>query len=387
MDLNWGGVQVSENAVRSGKYGQIDALLLEEFDFRYNVISARIEYKKKDEKSFIQVSENDFNDLRRYLDANGCKTSQDELKSTLKSSFSKNYNPFIEYLYSLETWDGYDHIGDLAFTVEVTNQDYFEICLTKWLVAVIASMMEDDVVNQHVLVLIGDQGVGKTTWLKKLCPKELEDYVYNGYVNTMDKDSLIMLSESLIINVDEMDALTKKQMEQFKELITKPSVRIRRPYGLTSENLPRRASFCASLNNKEFLNDPTGSRRFLVHDVLTINNKHGLDINQVFAHAFSLYLSGERYWFDENETNLINTVNKNYQVEYSEEELLLNNFEPADENSLYLSSTEIVQLIQQDNIGITLNINTMGKMLTKNGFSQVNHKSRKKWKVKRVSSK
>jgi predicted P-loop ATPase len=198
-----------------------------------------------------------------------------------------------------------------------------------------------------------------------------------------DKDSLTMLSESIIINVDELEALNRKQIEEFKESVTKVSVRIRRPYARYPENMPRRASFCASLNSSEFLNDPTGSRRFLVHEVRSINNNHNLDIGQLYAHALHLYLNNEKYWFDRDEIIQINSMNKQFQLESLEEELLLNHFEPTIEDDDCMSASEILLYIQSREEGVKLQVIILGKMLAKNGFEKVSRKGRKKWLVKK----
>ncbi len=366
-----------------GKYVSLGQVLKETYDFRFNEVTKYVEYRKKKERGFKRMYDLDFNNLVIFIDSCGHKTSQIDLRTLLESNFSAAYNPFFEYLSALPEWDGFDHIGDRASTVEVENPEYFEKCLRRWLVAMIASVLNYDTVNQHVFTLVGEQGVGKTTWLNNLCPKELKNYVYHGSMKSNDKDSLTMLAESIIINVDELEALSRKQIEEFKELVTKVSVRIRRPYARYTENMPRRASFCASLNSGEFLNDPTGSRRFLVHWVRSINNNHNLDVDQLYAHAIHLYLNNEKYWFDRDEIVKINNMNKQFQVESLEEELLLNHFEPAIEECGCMSASEILLYIQSREEGVKLQVNIMGKMLAKNGFEKVSRGGRKKWRVKK----
>lgn len=366
-----------------GKYVSLGQVLKETYDFRFNEVTKYVEYRKKKERGFKRMYDLDFNNLVIFIDSCGHKTSQIDLRTLLESNFSEAYNPFFEYLSALPEWDGFDHIGDMTRTVEVDNPEYFEKCLKRWLIAMIASVLNDEIVNQHVFTLVGEQGVGKTTWLNNLCPKELRNYVYHGSMKSNDKDSLTMLSESIIINVDELEALSRKQIEEFKELVTKVSVRVRRPYARYTENMPRRASFCASLNSSEFLNDPTGSRRFLVHEVRSINNNHNLDIGQLYTHALHLYLNNEKYWFDRDEIIQINSVNKQFQLESLEEELLLNHFEPTIDDDDCMSASEILLYIQSREEGIKLQVNIIGKMLAKNGFEKVSRKSRKKWLVKK----
>jgi len=191
-----------ERISRLGKYAPLGNVLKEEYDFRLNVVTKYVEFKKKGNRDFIRINEVDFNNLMIFIDTSGHKTSQIDLRTILESDFSEAHNPFFEYLYALPVWDGFDHIGDMASTVEVDNPEYFEKCLKRWLIAMIASVLKDEIVNQHVLTLVGEQGVGKTTWLNNLCPNELKNYVYHGSMKSNDKDSLTMLSESIIINVD-----------------------------------------------------------------------------------------------------------------------------------------------------------------------------------------
>lgn len=88
--------------------------------------------------------------------------------------------------------------------------------------ALVASIKEKDVVNQTVLILQGGQGVGKSTFLLGLAPKELSDYVFSGNLNPNNKDSIIQLSETIICQLDELETLTKYKEGALKELITPP---------------------------------------------------------------------------------------------------------------------------------------------------------------------
>ena len=161
--------------------------------------------------------------------------------------------------------------------------------------ALVASGLEESVVNHCVLILQGGQGIGKTTFLLGLIPPALGEYVYSGTLNPADKDTMIHLSETLLINLDELETLTKYKEGALKEIITKSEIRIRRPYGRFSEKLIRRASLCGSVNDGAVLQDPTGSRRFLIHSVKSIQYNHRVDMDQVFSQALHLYTSGFQY--------------------------------------------------------------------------------------------
>ena len=149
------------------------------------------------------------------------------------------------------------------------------------MVAVVAGALEDEKVNHTTLILMGDQGLGKTTWFMRMLPKELQKYSYSGPIDPRDKDTTVNISECLIINLDELESLSRASASAIKEIITKSDIRIRRPYGRFAEKLIRRASFVGSINEDQILNDTTGSRRFLIHEVIDLDYQHDVDIDAV----------------------------------------------------------------------------------------------------------
>ena len=112
-------------------------------------------------------------------------------------------------------------------------------------------------------------------------------------------------------------------------------------------------------------------------------HNHNLDIDQLYAHALHLHLNNEKYWFDQDEIIQINSMNKQFQLESLEEELLLNHFEPTIEDDDCMSASEILLYIQSREEGVKLQVIILGKMLAKNGFEKVSRKGRKKWLVKK----
>ncbi|WPQ66598.1 VapE family protein [Chitinophaga sancti] len=151
----------------------------------------------------------------------------------------------------------------LVYTVNTENDELWSLCFKKWIVATVGCATVDSITNQTAIIFVGNQGVGKTRWMKRLVPLRLENYFYSGIPNLKDKDSKIRLSECFLINMDEMDNLAKHHSERLKEMISKASIRERRPYGRNDELMPRRASFMGSVNSRQFLNDSTGTRRYL----------------------------------------------------------------------------------------------------------------------------
>jgi predicted P-loop ATPase len=359
----------------------IENFLNKNYCFRKNVVTSRIEFKAIKATEFSLLADFQLNSIYRKMKLNRINTNIGELRSIINSDFIKEYDPFVSYFESLPIWDGStDHISQLAALVDTTNNDLFQKTFKKWLVALVAGAVCPEIVNHTVLVFSGKQGVGKTTFMMNLIPIELKRYVFSGSINPTSKDSLVQLSECLLINMDELETMTKSQIGDLKELITKGSIRIRRAYGFHVENLTRRASFSGSVNDKEFLNDSTGNRRFLCHDIKSIDYKTSVPLNLVYAQAYSLFNSGFKYWFDGAEIDEITKHNEEFQSLTFEEELLLKFYEPIPENEskLFLSTTDIASnLAEHQKFFITNKFkNNLGKALNKHKFVRVKKNGR-----------
>ena len=241
----------------------------------------------------------------------------------------------------------------------------------------VASAIVDQVVNHTVLIFVGIQGIGKSTFFLNLIPKQLKEYIYSGALNPTDKDSLIHLSECILINLDELETLTKYKESALKEIITKSEIRIRRPYGRFSEKMPRHASLCGSVNEQSVLNDPSGSRRFLVHKVNSIHYQHQVNMEQVFAQAMHLFKTGFTYWFTPLEIQQVHAHNREFEMQSVEEELLLRHYVPVRSNDSAgkrYTATELMEQVHQESSGQAINHSSkirMGQALAKHGFEHV----------------
>ncbi|MFD3003091.1 VapE domain-containing protein [Pontibacter toksunensis] len=367
---------------------KVEEFLSTHYDFRYNTVLGRVEFRLKGGTSYQLMVDYDENSICRRLERNRLKINPTTLKGKLLSDFTTTFDPFIEYFNSLSTWDGStDYIQQLATTVKTTNESLWNKFFKKWIVAMVTSLMVPDKVNHTVLVFYGAQGKGKTTWIEKLVPKELKSYLYTGTINPNDKDAMIHLAERMLINLDELENLNRSEIGSLKSLITQSNINIRRPYGRNSENLTRRASFAGSINNNQFLNDSTGSRRFLVAEVSYIDYQHEVNINMVLSQALTLFKEGFQYWFDEAEQEQINDNNSQYQRTSLEEESLLDKFMPAEENdqeAVYLTTTDIANELK-DSYGVRTDasaVNLLGRALAKNGFKRLKKGSNYKYCIK-----
>ena len=382
----------------SSKNAEIETYLSSCYEFRYNTVLGRTEYRGKNDAHFSKVGRYEINTLRRELDNDvGIVTSSDNLYSIIESSFSPRINPIQEYFKGLPLIDIGDDsscggsysssvvpssfslkaIPDLASCVVVRNSQKWLPYLTKWLVAVVANAMDDRECRNHTcLVLTGEQGKFKTTFLDLLCPPALHGYSYTGKIYPQEKDTLTYSGQNLIVNIDDqLKALNKRDENELKNLITCPMVKYRMPYDKYVEEHPHLASFVASVNGNDFLTDPTGSRRFLPFEVLSIDIERAkaISMDKVYTEAKALLRSGFRYWFDDDEIAELYRESEDFQVQTAEMELLLRCFEKPTEdnpNCTYMTTTEIITYLGYYTHH-PLSLKHMGEALKRAGFEKV----------------
>ena len=387
-----GGNNMPKQRKTSSKNGEIEIYLSSRYEFRYNTVLGRTEYRGKNDAMFSKVGRYEINTLRREIDNDiGIVTSSDNLYSIIESSFSPRINPIQEYFKRLSATDignsnrdsGNDvslslkAIHDLASCVVVRNSDKWLPYLTKWLVAVVANAMDDRECRNHTcFVLTGEQGKFKTTFLDLLCPPALHGYSYTGKIYPQEKDTLTYIGQNFIVNIDDqLKALNKRDENELKNLITCPMVKYRMPYDKYVEEHPHLASFVASVNGNDFLTDPTGSRRFLPFEVLSIdiNRAKAISMDTVYTEAKALLKSGFRYWFDDDEIAELYKASEDFQVQTAEMELLLRCFEKPTEdnpNCTYMTTTEIITYLGYYTHH-SLSLKHMGEALKRSGFEKV----------------
>ena len=227
---------------------------------------------------------------------------------------------------------------------------YWRQCFKKWFVAMVASWMIDEVVNHTVLVLVGRQGIFKTTWLDHLIPPALREYSSKLPLSgQISKDDRLRLCENAMLNIDELDAICGGEMNIVKSLLTSTDVNERAAYGRLKERRVRLASFCASTNNREFLTDITGNRRWLPFEVESIQNPfHSIiPYEQIYAQAKAMVERGiYAYWFDLEEIEELEKHNEEFRAMENEEQLLPILFDvPAEGKGEFMTTAEISDLL------------------------------------------
>lgn len=239
----------------------------------------------------------------------------------------------------------------------------------------VASWMLDEVVNHTVLVFIGRQGIYKTTWLDRLIPPELRDYSSKLPLSgQISKDDRLRLCENVMLNIDELDAICGREMNIVKSLITSTDVNERAAYGRLKERRVRLASFCASTNNREFLTDVTGNRRWLPFEVESIQNPFNtlIPYSMLYAQAKAMVESGYfSYWFEPEEIEVLEKHNEEYRVQEGEEQLLMLLFDvPAEGRGKFMTTAEISErLVSYGNIKRPIGLRQLGNILSNKGYT------------------
>ena len=257
----------------------------------------------------------------------------------------------------------------------------WRLCFKKWFVAMVASWLKDDIVNHQVLVLIGRQGIYKTTWLERLIPPHLRDYCCKlANATQLSKDDRLRIAEFGLINMDELDAMTPRELSAMKSVITSTDVNERAAYGYTKERRVRLASFCASSNKREFLTDMTGNRRWLPFEVESIQNPFYTTQPYDLMYAEALYLieNDFNYWFDMEEIDTLEEHNEAFRAQDSEEQLLPILFDiPAEGKGEFMTTAQISErLVSYGNIKKPMSVSQLGMLLGKAGYRAVTRGNR-----------
>ena len=381
---------------------EIKQFLSDHIYLRYNTVKHRVEARLPAEDAFCSNSElaqfasddwQPMNDrLKNTLQTalQGIKdTRKSDLETVLDSGYVPAFQPFLHYLNRLPPWDGQDHILGLSVSVMVKGgtekQMLFYEYLKKWLVAMVASWIDEDEVNQAVLVLIGKQGIYKTTWFSHLLPPELRDY-FRIKVNSsrVSKDDLITMSQYGLVCYEELDAMKSSDVNTMKSVVTMPAIDERRPYGHYTEHMQHVASFCGTGNNEQFLTDQTGNRRWLpfLVESITSPREQPFDYGGIYAQAYALYRQGFRHYFSKAEEEVLREHNRAFETPQPEQEAIRTHFHPPKEGERgeFYTATEILGKIGY-NPALRLNIGKIGSAMEALGFVRLTSHGRRGYRV------
>lgn len=354
---------------------KIERFILEKWDLRKNEITGRIEGKRRNSRENFGIV--NVHEIQRDLMYSNFKFTLEKLKSLLRSEFVPIFHPFQGYFDSLPEWDGVDYIDELAGFVETDDQEFWKIQFKKALVRSIACSLKN-IENRIIMTLVGKaQETGKSSYIRFLCPSELNDY-YTETAMDGSKDSDIQMSENFIWNLDELAGLHKNEINKLKFIISKSKIKQRRAYGEFYDSTPRRVNFWASTNTNDFLIDIQNTR-WLCFNVKNINHDYNnfktgvkkIDIDNVWAQAYELYQSGFNYHLTLAEASHRDKENEKFEQSSFEKELVLKYFEPCEigQGEFFTNSDILMRLCQITDNKHRFNSIAIGRALNQLGFS------------------
>ena len=266
------------------------------------VVLADLPWQNYKARTNVIWQDSDDAGLRGYIEKNYKISNAVKIKDALDIVLlSARFHPVQEYLDGLE-WDGIKRVETLLiryFSAE--DCDYVRTVTKKALIGAVARIRRPGCKHDHMLVLIGPQGCGKSTFIAKLGGDWFSDSLYtlNG------KDAYEQLQGHWIIEMGEMAATRKAELEQIKQFISKQTDSYRAAYARRTAEHPRQCAFFGTTNDNEFLHDATGGRRFWPvvvksTDIDLIKELMPETVAQIWAEALELFNAGETWHLDKD---------------------------------------------------------------------------------------
>ena len=339
----------------------VEQFLQDNYLFRRNVLNGKIEYvtlPAKDEPDYRELTPEAQMSIiiraRKELADEKCNPKTD-IQDLLRSEEICTHDPIREFLDHLPRWDGQNHVARLFSRLPglSTEQHHF---LAIWLRSAVAHWLQMDMLhgNECVPTLIGAQGCGKTTFVRRLLPVQLRGY-YLDHLNLSNKfDKEMALTNNLLVNLDELDAIRPSQHAALKQTLSKSKVNGRPIFGRAQADRPRYASFVATTNNPHPLTDATGSRRYIcltIPEGQLIDNTGEIDYEQLYAQVLhELRELKTPYWFNNDEVARIQELNLDYMAQKDMTEMIEACFARPEESEqgLMMSNSELLGILTRE---------------------------------------
>ena len=368
----------------------VEQFLQDRYLFRRNVLNGKVEFSTKpadgQEPPFRPLTQQALNSIileaMREDICEGANPKSD-IQMYINSEEVTTFDPIRAYLDNLPAWDGQNHVAQLFGRIPGVSSEQLAY-LSIWLRACVAHWLQMDTLhgNECVPTLIGSQGCGKTTFLRRLLPQHLRQY-YLDHLNLSNKfDKEMALTNNLLVNLDELEAIRPSQHAALKQTLSKSKVNGRPIYGASQEDRPRYASFTATTNNRHPLTDATGSRRYIcltIPDGQLIDNTGEIDYDQLYAQVlYELREQNAPYWFNNDEVSRIQELNQEFMQQKDMAEIIAACFRKpkADEQVKAMNGTQMLTLMRQEYPSLKINHSTrihLGQAMKELGFEHTEH--------------
>lgn len=261
----------------------------------------KLPWDRRQKKYPRPLADHDDAEIRHYMEAIYNITGRGQILDGLTIVLRANsYNPIEDYLEALE-WDGVERLDWLYIDLfGAVDDEYTRAIARKAHVAAVARVFEPGCKYDQAPIIVGDQGVGKSTYLAKMGMSWFTD----SLITIQGKEALESIQGSWIVELGELASLRRAESDAVKRFISASEDKFRVAYGKRTEDFPRRCVFFGTTNEEDFLRDATGNRRYWIINVLgrvgaeEMNVWNYLDretVDQLWAEAKHYYYEGETF--------------------------------------------------------------------------------------------
>ena len=352
---------------------------LEAYDIKKNEVTQEIEYKGR------PMTTSNLNTIwSEIATALGTKCTQSHVDSLIHNDNTRTYNPFLDFFERYQDREvKYGTIDRLIATVtarHIVNENgevidlgpmITQIFIRKWIISLIASM--HGTYSLLILVMCGEQGLGKTNFFRWLLPSELRDY-YGESKLDRGKDDEILMCRKLILCDDEFSGKSKNEYKLLKQYASTQFFNLRQPYGRKFEDYRRYAVLCGTSNENEVINDPTGNRRIIPINLVNIDFSAYREVDKIdlLMEAYHIWKTeGDASWqLNKGEiAQLSMSSADNEQVDTAAEALDVVFEKPTAFEGTWMTATEVRDTIMK-HLEVKFAENRLGIALGKAGFEK-----------------
>jgi len=382
------------------KLNALEAYLNGKYSFRNNVVLNEIEYSLKGKNDYKEVADLD---LLKEVRQRGKIYASDKLLSEVvgSSDVSPKHNPVKQWLESLKppTSNPFDQLIQVIDLDDETDKSRLQTALERWFIAAVKCIYEPLYAPKQMIVFQGESGLGKTPFLNSFLPDNMADY--RGECNDIspqNKDSRLLLTKKALLLFDELDNFFKHQPNRlaFKAFATQAEVNVRAPYAKNPKRKSRISSFLGSCNTSTFINDPTGSQRFVVFHVKKIWHSDALedetpddnrdipveadkfDFEECWAWGYAQYRAGASPNYSPAELRRNEERNGKYKEHTPEFEAIQEALDRSskEQGGEHMTSTEIMGYLNSVQVDAQFrNVKEIGKALIALQFERKNKKT------------
>ncbi len=308
----------------------------------------------------------------------GRDVPRSKFEAVIKSLYIDQYHPISEFISQHSDRNPHGTFEKWVDCLELKNKEIDPSVVIhffrKWMVGLVAQSLDGPFSNEFFLAILSqEQGIGKTTLLRKyLLPEELREYQAE-HALTFTDDYKVLMGQVLLLIDDEMDGRSFEQSQSFKNILSTGINTSRRKYDRRISNIRRRASFAGSGNLLKVVREK-GERRIIPIEVLGIDRDklNQLDLVDMFIEAYHLFIEGFEYSFQLEDKALLDQLYENHYQESDLDLIIQDNMDlpGVSGDTFYITNLDIVNTLSPlyPNSSRRINTPSVGKKMVEYGF-------------------